>query len=260
MSSIESTNVTSMSFPDGALNIYDMDDLCRKSSCSEFSTNCAHLSYDQVYQVHSELLSRSSNITHQLKERGEYDQQWSARAKSARSILQQKINVASHRLDMIQRNHLSVLLEKIGGSGWLASKRLVMIKCLIHIIDHYCNIRNLSSEERSVLDLCRSVSGLTEESKFNELSYDPIQNSIISTDDGEIARISIGGSLSEEWGYLLSSSVTMLTIMERAEMLAEYVTTKTKCKENGEHEKTKCARCMSEELYKDITDLLSKIK
>ena len=255
------SSFVSISIPnDAALDLKSMDDLCRYSSCSEFSTNCAHLSYDQVYQVHSELLSRSSNITHQLKERGEYDQIWAGKAKSARSILQQKINVASHRLEMIQRNHLSILLEKIGGSGWLASKRLVMIKCLIHIIDHYCNLRNLSPEEKSVIDLCRSVSGLTEESKFNELSYDPIQNSVISTDDGEIARISIGGSLSEEWGYILSASVTMMTLLERAELLADYVTTKTKCKESGEHDQSKCARCMSEELYKDIVDLLSKIK
>jgi hypothetical protein len=250
---------TTSEITEGPLDLNSMDELCRQSSCSSFAEQCSRLSYDQVYQVHCELLSRIANISHQLVERGGYDSAWAIKAKSARSILDQKLKVASHRLEMMRNNHISNLLDKVGGAGFITSKRLVMIKCLIHIIDHYSKLSSLSSEEKSVLDACRKASGFSDEQGFSELSYDSVTNRLMSDDGQEIAKFTITGSAAEEVGFTTASSFSMVDMLERAEILSGHAIGHFKCKEE-DHDPNKCVRCYSENLHKDIDELLSKVK
>lgn len=245
--------------PDSSINIQDMENLCKFTTCSEFSEKCSSFNYPQIHQIYSELQHRASRIKHQLEERGDYDQAWKIKANSALSIIRHKTGIAKCRLDSIRDNHISILMNDIGGSGWITGKRLVMIKCLIHMVDHYCNIGSMSVEEKSILDACRTAADLDDAPKFGGFSYDAVKNTLYNEENEEIAKITMSGYMADEIGFLLALSPAMSNLLVRAERLSDQVIDMSKCKDD-DHDGLKCMKCSSEKFHDDVIDLLTEIK
>lgn len=247
--------------PDTSINKEDMEDLCRFASFSDFTEKCSWFTYSQVCQIYEDLKARESVISHQLTDRGEsYDYQWKVKANSALSITRNKIKIVSHRINAMRDNHISVLLNDIGGSGWIKDKRLVMIKCLIHMIEHYCNIRSMSTEEKSVLDAARLIGDLWKDPKFDTLSYNPVTQIITDKNDQEIAKILVSGFMSDEYGYVTSHSVQMSNLLARSEVMLEYLINSYQCKIGEEHNESRCIHCLADKLHMDVVEVLTEIK
>ncbi len=236
-----------------------MDYLCKQTTCSEFNEKCSYYNYSQIHQIYSELQHRASRIKHQLEERGDYDQAWKIKANSALSIIRHKTGIAKCRLDSIRDNHISILMNDIGGSGWIIGKRLVMIKCLVHMIDHYCNIGSMSQEEKSVLDSCRTAADLDNAPKFGGFSYDAVKNTLYNEENEEIAKVTMAGYMADEIGFLLAVAPAMSNLLARSEGILDDVIKLAKCKDN-DHDDVKCVKCSSEKLHDNIIDILTEIR
>jgi hypothetical protein len=244
---------------DNSITIPEMDYLCKNTSCAEFHEKCSYFNYSQVHQINSELQNRASRIKHQLDERGDFDQRWKMSAMSALSIIKHKIVIVNSRLNSIRDNHISILMNDIGGSGWIKGKRLVMIKCLIHMIDHYAKITSFSPEEKSVLDACRVAADLDDVPKFSGFTYDPIKKSLIDESGNEIAKITQSGFMEDEIGFSLALNPAMANLLGRTEEVLEYVINNHLCRDDN-HDDSKCRKCSSEKLHDEIIELLTEIK
>lgn len=242
----------------------DMEYLCRQTTCFKFGEQCSLLTYSQVYQLHSELQSRAQRISHQLRDRMNPDPHWKIKATSALSMIEHKASIVRQRLSLMRDNHMSVLMNDIGGVGYIKSKRLVMIKCLLHIIDHYIGTAKVSPEERSVVDACRAVGDVDVVPKFGSYSYDPVNHIVSASDGTKISEILLDGFMSDEFGYLHSNSDVMQNLLSRVEPLMGYIIDNHQVHDR-DHDESKCIQCLNskklaEELNDEIVDLLTEIK
>src|SRR5208282_2709232 len=142
---------------DSTISLDEEERICKSLSCSEFAEACSRLNYKQLCQINNELNLRLSRISQQVDMRSDPDSGWRRRANSAIRIIDQKIQIISNRLNMIRDNNVHLLISSIGGMSAIADKRLVLIKCLLHIIEHNHGFSGLTQEEDSIIDLCRQV-------------------------------------------------------------------------------------------------------
>jgi len=241
--------------PNTSISLDEMERICKVTTCSEFAENCYRLAYSQVFQIHQELQSRASRIKYQLNARVPAEPIWKTKAESALSIINQKIAIASQRLSHIRENNISILLSKIGGLSELKNNRLIHMNILLHIIDHYCQFSKLSSEEQSSIDAARVLGGVSEESKFGDLSYNPVFQTICSNDI-EVATLT--SSSYEEYGYLFCMSDKMSDQLESNESLLGFLAKNSKCTED-KHNSSSCVHCRSVKAHSDTISLLNNI-
>jgi hypothetical protein len=111
-------------------------------------------------------------------------------------------------------------------------------------------------DERTVVDLCRTVTDSTEGVKFGRFHYDIIRNCILSDDNMEVATVTLSGPLAEENGYLLASSATLRDYVARSEYIVDYVSKNSKCASEG-HDELRCVRCRALKAHQEAVELLS---
>lgn len=245
-------------FPDGPIDVDEMEEICRRYSYSQFQIYVNNASYSEVSQVREELVIRAGRIKIQLENRSA-GESWRKLAVTALDIINNKLKIAQLRVDQIRRDNISNLMLKHGGLSHLNGNRLVFIKILLDIIDRNNRVK-FTAEELSALDVCRSIGNVPENLDFNGLSYNPVRSSINLENGTEVATVNTSFFMSEEYGYRFAAVDEMRRLLARSESMANYLGSSTSCKENGEHNPSKCTHCFSDGLRKDITALMSRIR
>jgi hypothetical protein len=136
---------------------YDrLDSLCQRVPCSEFKVIAARLTYTDLCQLDAELDSRIGTIDGQLHYRADRDNhEWSQRARAALAVQGAKREFVRRRLADIRESAVASLAARLGGHG----EQKVIIRCLLNVIDRYCNFGWVPESEQAAIDLARDVSG-----------------------------------------------------------------------------------------------------
>jgi hypothetical protein len=236
------------SFPDGSLCPDDEDLICKRFSLSEFAQLCTIFSYDQVCQINSELNIRASRIRVQIKDKMSSDPLWISNVNRALSIIEQKIAISVKQLNHLRSTNIAIILEKIGGIDILKMKRLALIKCLLHIIYAKMNIQNLSSLEKSIIDISSNITGIDNEYMFDNLNFNPVTGTITSSSFYDVAKMCKDDVISEQQGYMMAKSWDMCLLLERIEPILRF-----NARLEGCHQDTG-------ESHKEVVDMLTELK
>lgn len=222
--------------------------ICKNLSPAAFAEECLRLSYRQLCQINAELSLRAANMIAQIRQRGSTDAEWRRKVDSAIALTDKKILIITSRLNFIRSNSLDSISRSPG-------RRLTLIKHLVSLIDHHYGATGLSEAEISILDLCRSITSLTDEPKFRGFNFDPVRNTITASDGSDVAVMRFDGVYAEEAGYTLARSIDMGMFLDRWKEFIKVVAESNDCERNEF-----CLHCRAIEMRKEMLDILSEIK
>lgn len=242
----------------GPISYEDLEEICKVFPYAKFQQYINNASYLELSQVREELVIREGKIKIQLGNR-HVGELWKKKAESALAIICNKLRTVQSRIEHIKHNNLSNIVKQYGSIESMGGNRLACIRALLDIVDRNSKVK-FTTEEISVLDLCRRLGQIPEDSSFSSLNFNTVRSSIHFEDGTEVASINKNVFMSEEYGYRFAAADEMRKLLDRSERMTSYLAANSKCRNNGEHVVSKCAHCLAETLRQDIASLISRLR
>jgi hypothetical protein len=190
----------------------DFEDLCRKSSISDFAAYIRQLSWDELNKLYTMLTDKVDEINRQIEQRCDANVDWHKRSKVALSFMTQKRDAVLTQINRIKVNSVGSIMARIGGNvESILSNRILMIRCLIHIIQKNISVKSLTDSERALIEVMEGLSDpvLYRSAIESPFSYDYTGNKVISRYGRDIAHICPNRFSQEEYGLLFAFSPLM---------------------------------------------------
>jgi hypothetical protein len=229
----------------------DFEDLCRKSSISDFASYIRQLSWDELNKLYTLLTDKVDEINRQIEQRSDANMDWHKRSKVALSFMTQKRDAVLVQINRIKVNSVGSIMARIGGNvESILSNRILMIRCLIHIIQKNISVKSLTDSERALIEVMEGLSDpvLYRSAIESPFSYDYTGNKVISRYGRDIAHICPNRFSQEEYGLLFAFSPLMRAVISDSIDAWSELTSSTRYQVIGEN------------LSSHINDLLSRSK